>query len=296
MVSPETIQFLKGLESGEVGFIFTVWVFVLGLLVGSFLNVVIYRVPLGRSIVLPPSACTTCNTPLHWSQNVPVLSYLLLGGRCRFCGSSYSFRYAALELVTGLFFLYSQMKFGFFSLVFFKVVILFCFCLVVFFIDLDHWIIPDGVNLAGTLVGLVFSLILPFSADSIYGIQLGGLADSFLWSFSGAVLGVAFFWSIQVVGLVLVKQEAMGGGDVKFAALIGAFLGPLAAFWAFLASFFLGAVFAVPLLLARKGAGKDPIPFGTFMAVAAVLFSLYDYTVVLDWLELPFGGSSYYYY
>ena len=296
MVSPETIQFLKGLESGEVGFIFTVWVFVLGLLVGSFLNVVIYRVPLGRSIVLPPSACTTCNTPLHWSQNVPVLSYLLLGGRCRFCGSSYSFRYAALELVTGLFFLYSQMKFGFFSLVFFKVVILFCFCLVVFFIDLDHWIIPDGVNLAGTLVGLVFSLILPFSADSIYGIQLGGLADSFLWRLPGAGRAVAFFWSIQVVGLAFVKQEAMGGGDVKFAALIGAFLGPLAAFWAFLASFFLGAVFAVPLLLARKGGGKDPIPFGTFMAVAAVLFSLYDYTVVLDWLELPFGGSSYYYY
>ena len=272
------------------GYAYSLYV-VLGLLIGSFLNVVIYRVPLGRSIVLPPSACTTCNTPLHWIQNLPVVSYLALGGRCRYCGSSYSFRYAALEIITGLFFLYCQLKFGFFSLMFFKVTILFCFCLVVFFIDLDHWIIPDGINLAGTIVGLVFSLLLPFPQDEIWFFDYGEPASSFLWSLAGSITGVAFFWSIQVVGLVVVKQEAMGGGDVKFAALIGAFLGPLVAFWAFLASFFLGAVFAVPLLLMRRGGGKDPIPFGTFMAVAAILFALYDHSIILDYLELSFGGG-----
>jgi leader peptidase (prepilin peptidase)/N-methyltransferase len=289
----ESIELLQLLEAGEFGFIFSGWVFVLGLLVGSFLNVVIYRVPLGRSIVLPPSACTTCNTPLHWSQNLPVLSYLALGGRCRFCGSSYSIRYAALELLTGLFFLYCQVKFGFFSLMFFKVTILFCFCLVVFFIDLDHWIIPDGVNLAGTLVGLAFSFVLPFPNGEIMFFDYGEPASSFLWSLAGSVLGVAFFWSIQVVGLVVVKQEAMGGGDVKFAALMGAFLGPLVAFWAFLASFFLGAIFAIPLLLFRRGGGKDPIPFGTFMALAAVLFALYDHSRLLGFLDLSFGGVYY---
>jgi leader peptidase (prepilin peptidase) / N-methyltransferase len=293
-MTPESIEFFQGLEAGEIGFIFTGWVFILGLLVGSFLNVVIYRVPLGKSIVLPPSACTTCNTPLHWSQNLPVLSYLALRGRCRFCGSRYSIRYAALELLTGIFFLYCQLEYGFFSLMFFKVTILFCFCLIVFFIDLDHWIIPDGVNLAGTLVGLGFSLLLPFPKSEIMFVDYGEPLASFLWSLGGSVTGVAFFWSIQVVGLVVVKQEAMGGGDVKFAALIGAFLGPLVAFWSFLASFFLGAVFAVPLLLARKGGGKDPIPFGTFMAVAAVLFAICDHSKILEYLELSFVGNSYY--
>ncbi|MFA5506366.1 MAG: prepilin peptidase [Vulcanimicrobiota bacterium] len=288
------LELMREMESGEIGFVFAGWVFILGLLVGSFLNVVIYRVPLGRSVVVPPSACTTCNTPLKWFQNIPIVSYLLLAGRCRFCGSSYSFRYAALELVTGLFFLYCQLRYGFFSLEFFKVTILFCFCLVVFFIDLDHWIIPDGVNLAGTLTGLSLSLLSPFSAEEVLVGGYGPLLDSFLWSAAGAVLGVAFFWSIQVVGLVVVKQEAMGGGDVKFAALIGAFLGPIAAFWAFLTSFFLGAVFAVPLLLMRKGGGKDPIPFGTFMAVAAVGYALFDYSTLLDWLSLPGGGDFYY--
>lgn len=294
-MSAQTIELMRGLESGEIGFVFAGWVFVLGLLVGSFLNVVIYRVPLGRSVVLPPSACTTCNTPLHWSQNLPVLSYFALGGRCRFCGSSYSVRYAALEFVTGLFFLFCQQKYGFFSVMFFKVTILFCFCLVVFFIDLDHWIIPDGINLAGTLVGLGFSLIAPFAPGEIMFFEFGEPVSSLLWSLVGGVLGVAFFWSIQVVGLILVKQEAMGGGDVKFAALIGAFLGPVVAFWAFLASFFLGALFAIPLLLIRRGGGKDPIPFGTFMAVAAVLFAVYDRSSLLGFLDLSLDGVNYYY-
>jgi leader peptidase (prepilin peptidase)/N-methyltransferase len=92
---------------------FTPWAFILGLLVGSFLNVVIYRVPLGRSIVTPPSACTNCNTPLPWWLNLPVLSYLMLRGRCRFCGSGYSIRYAALEFLTGCAFVAAQLRFGF---------------------------------------------------------------------------------------------------------------------------------------------------------------------------------------
>lgn len=284
-MSAELTQLLESLESGVFGPLVSLWALTLGMLVGSFLNVVIYRVPLGRSIVLPPSACTTCNTPLHWSMNIPALSYLLSGGRCRYCGSSYSARYAMLELLTGLFFLYCQVVYGFFTLIFFKLVVLFCFCLVVFFIDLDHWIIPDGVNLSGALLGLVFSLVLPFRDVPYLSAALGDITASFLWSLLGCLAGMAFFWAIQVVGLILVKQEAMGGGDVKFAALIGAFLGPVASFWAFLASFFLGALFAIPLLLFRRGGGKDPIPFGTFMAVATVWFSLFDYMMILDWMD-----------
>jgi leader peptidase (prepilin peptidase)/N-methyltransferase len=263
---------------------FTPWAFVLGLLLGSFLNVVIYRLPLSRSIVFPPSACTNCNTPLHWSLNLPVLSYLLLRGRCRYCGTHYSFRYAALELLTGLFFLASDLRFGFLSPIFWKTVTLYCLCLAVFFIDYDHWIIPDSINLLGALAGLGFSLLTPIATPSLLEDVLGFSLPSAALSLLGIVFGWVFFKSIQIVGLALAKQEAMGSGDVKFATLIGAFLGPSAALWAFLGSFFLGALFAVPMLVARRGGGKDPIPFGTFMAAAAVLVQFYG----LDTLLAPF--------
>lgn len=264
---------------------FSLWALLLGLLVGSFLNVVIYRLPLGRSVVSPPSACTNCNTPLHWSLNLPVMSYVFLRGSCRYCGSHYSPRYALLELTSGLYFLASELKFGMLSVDFWKATSLFCFCLAVFFIDYDHWIIPDSVNAFGTLLGIAISLKAPLSAPEL----LQGIPElelpSIAWSILGSLFGLAFFWSISVIGLALAKQEAMGGGDVKFAMLIGAYLGPSGALCAFLGSFFLGAIFAIPMLLARKGGGKDPIPFGTFMAVAAVAVSFFGTQAILAPLD-----------
>lgn len=273
---------------------FSLWALALGLLIGSFLNVVIYRLPLGRSVVSPPSACVNCNTPLHWSLNLPVLSYLLLGGRCRYCGSHYSMRYALLELITGLFFLASDLKFGLASWEFWKATSLFCLCLVVFFIDYDHWIIPDSVNAFGALLGLGFSLVVPLTPPEIVVSLLDPLPPSVAWSVSGALFGLAFFWSISVIGLALAKQEAMGGGDVKFAALIGAYLGPAGALCAFLGSFFLGALFAIPMLLARKGGGKDPIPFGTFMAVAAVAVCFFGSDAILSLIDINLLGPEAY--
>lgn len=277
--------------------VFAIWTFLLGTLIGSFLNVVIYRLPLGRSIVAPSSACTTCNTPLPWWLNIPVFSYIMLGGRCRFCGSGYSARYALLELFTGLFFLFTHLfKAQVWTGLFWKTAVLFCFCLVVFFIDYDHWIIPDGVNLAGTVAGLGFALALPLSSKASTALMnpIGSLdpmevsrplaelinpspdpLPPIAWALIGGVFGYAFFWSIQIVGLLLAKQEAMGGGDVKFAVVLGAFLGPSTSLFAFLGSFFLGALFAVPLILAKRGGGKDPIPFGTFMAASAVIFQFF---------------------
>lgn len=245
--------------------------FIFGTLIGSFLNVVIYRLPLGRSIVSPASACTTCNTPLLWYQNIPVLSYLALGGRCRFCGSSYSIRYAALELFAGVYFLGAAVKFDFLSAEYGKAVVLFCLSLAVFFIDFDHWIIPDSINLLGVVLGVAFSFAVPLTTPVLFEELFGVSFPSPALSVIGAGFGWMFFWGIQVVGMALAKQEAMGGGDVKYAALIGAFLGPTGGLVAFLGSFFLGAFFAIPLLLFRRGGGKDPIPFGTFMAVSAVI-------------------------
>ncbi len=250
------------------------YVFILCSLIGSFLNVVIYRLPLERSVVFPPSACYHCGTPLPWWLNLPILSYFALGGRCYYCAASFSIRYAMIELFVAAYGAWSFVHLGGLSWFWAQHFVLFCICLAVFFTDLDHWIIPDEVNLFGVIAGIGFSLTMAPRAD-VWMLGLGPMAGNLVSSALGCLLGLGFFWAIQKVGLVLAKQEAMGGGDVKFAAALGAFLGWKYAFFAFLLSFFLGAFIAVPLLLFGRGKGKDPIPFGTFMAVAAVVVSLY---------------------
>lgn len=277
-------------------------VFVFGSLIGSFLNVVIYRTPLERSIVWPGSACTTCGTPLKAWQNIPVLSYLALGGRCGYCSSLYSPRYALIELfvascTAALFWFYGGPTATFFS-----VLTLFCFCVSVFFTDLDHWIIPDQVNFTGVAFGIFFGFLVPLRPDFDLDPELvpGWLAhimgvrweSNLLSSLLGVGVGMLFFYAIQVVGTILARQEAMGGGDVKFAGLIGAFLGWRLALMAFFLSFVLGAMIAIPLMILRRGRGKDPIPFGTFMALAAVLVALFGERMLdfmLYWPEyLPY--------
>ncbi len=244
-------------------------------LAGSFLNVVIYRLPLERSIVLPPSACTFCGTPLRPWHNIPILSYVALGGRCFFCGSSYSPRYALIELFVasigaGLFWFHGGLTW-----LFVYHFVLFCLCAAVFFTDVDHWIIPDEINLFGVLFGLAGSFLVPLRGDlELLAFQVSPAYQNAFSSLLGIIGGLAFFWAIQVIGLMLAKQEAMGGGDVKFAALIGAFLGWRMAFLAFMGSFLLGAFVAIPMML-FGGRGKDPIPFGTFMAVAAFVCALW---------------------
>ncbi len=279
-------------------------VFVFGSLIGSFLNVVIYRTPLERSIVLPGSACTTCGTPLKAWHNIPIFSYLTLQGRCAYCSSGYSPRYALIELfvascTAGLFAYLGHLDAQFFS-----TLALFCFSLSVFFTDLDHWIIPDQVNFSGMAVGLAFGLIIPLRPDFDLEFDLlpAWLAKvlttpwqaNLLSSLLGIALGMLFFYAIQVVGTMLARQEAMGGGDVKFAGLIGAFLGWRLSLMAFFLSFVLGAAIAVPLMVLRRGRGKDPIPFGTFMALAAVIVSLFGDRMLdfmLYWPEyLPYSA------
>lgn len=260
-------------------------VFVYGTLFGSFLNVVIYRMPQERSIVAPGSACGTCGTPLAWWQNLPVLSYFLLGGRCHTCGSSFSIRYAAIEALTGLaaaLLLYHHGQVGY-PLVYHFV--FFCLLTAIFFMDLDHWIILDQVSLAGAAVGFLGSAWMPARGDLPLDLPdpLGNLASSLL----GLVLGAAFFWSIQVVGTLLARQDALGGGDVKLAAMMGAFLGWEMGMVSFLVSFLLGAVVAVPLMLLRRRRGKDPVPLGTFMAVAGFLTALWGRDILGFLLEWP---------
>lgn len=263
---------LTGVHAFSVGI--ALW---FGLIIGSFLNVVIYRLPLQRSVVMPGSACGSCGVPLRWYHNLPVLSYWVQGGACAYCGSPYSARYMWVELMTGLAavgLLYHDQGLGVAWLYHFA---LFCVALAVFFTDVDHWIIPDEVNLFGVLFGAALGVFMPNRGDMYLFVDLTGwdLHSNFYSSLCGVAVGWLFFKFIQFLGMLVARQEAMGEGDVKYAAVLGAFLGWQMALGAFFLSFLLGALYAVPLLLSRQGRGKDPVPFGTFMSLAAVPVALW---------------------
>jgi len=253
-------------------------VFVFGTLFGSFINVCIARLPTGKSIVWPGSACGSCGVPLAWWQNLPVISWLALRGRCHWCHERFSIRYLMLEVLTGGITVALFSRFGAsWPLVYYFVFS--ALLVIVFFIDLDAWIILDEVNYFGIAAGILGAAAL---APQYLSLEEVGLRPPRLvfgpfdlancaWAVAGAVVGWLFFTAIAYVGAMLARQEAMGQGDVKFAAMIGAFLGPQNGMLAMLLAFPLGALFAVPLILLRRKSGKTPVPFGTFMAVAAFI-------------------------
>ncbi|MFH1453679.1 MAG: prepilin peptidase [Armatimonadota bacterium] len=251
-----------------------VFVFIFGSIVGSFLNVCIYRLPEEQSIVFPASSCRRCKTKLKFYENIPLASYIMLGGKCSSCGVKISFRYFFVELLTAvlavLLFLYFKNYFLFGYYFLFTALLI-----VVFFIDLDHKIILDEVTYPFTAVGILGSLFMPeLVLSNSHGIFFWGLKNvmlsNFLNSVAGAFLGMAFFFLIRFFGSMLLKQEAMGLGDVKFAMLIGAFLGWQKAFLSFFISFFLGAAAAIFLIIFYNKKGRDEVPFGTFMAAGAL--------------------------
>lgn len=267
-------------------------VFIYGSLIGSFLNVAIYRLPLERSVVLPGSACGTCGTPLRWWENLPIVAYFYLGGRCSVCGSSYSWRYAAIEAFTACMSVFLYYFYNGVNAEFIYAFIFLCLLIVVFFTDFDHWIILNSVSYGGMVVGLIGAFFIPMRADfTFFDFSLlpdclkGCEAVGSSWlnglsSLYGMALGAAFYWAIQSIGKFVSKQEAMGSGDIKLAAMIGSFLGWNLGLISFFLSFVLGAVLAVLMMLVSGKRGKDPLPLGTFMAVGAFVCLLYKSQIV----------------
>lgn len=229
--------------------------FVFGAIIGSFLNVCIYRIPAGESIVTPRSRCPHCLTPIRWYHNLPVLSWLLLRGRCAYCGVPYSVRYPLIEALTGALFALFFYRFGFHPAT--LVAWLLAATLVaITFIDLDHQIIPDVISLPGIPVGFLCAFALPWVSwqSSLAGILCGG----------GILLAIALVYQW------LTRQEGMGLGDVKLLAMLGAFLGgPAVVPIVFIASI-LGSLVGIPLTLAKGGGRRLAIPFGPFLAAAAL--------------------------
>jgi len=237
------------------------FVLALGLVLGSFLNVCIHRLPLGMSVVRPGSRCPSCETPIRWYQNVPVVSWLALRGRCASCRKPISWRYPAVELLSGALLLALWSAFG--ASAAFAVSAPFALAMVVlFFTDLDHRLLPDRVTLPGFAVGVAVSWFNPFLGDP------GGAR---LWaSLAGAALGAGVLWGIGAVWTRLRGVEAMGLGDVKMMALVGAFSGAHGVAFTLFTASMVGATVGVALVPLRGRSLQDTLPFGCFLAPAAL--------------------------
>lgn len=233
--------------------------FILGLIGGSFANVCIHRLPRQESVVWPGSHCPQCQAPIHWHDNIPLLSFTLLRGRCRRCGASISWRYPLVELLTGVLFLESVATFGV-SLRAVQSMVLGTLLLIVFFVDLDHYIIPNRITYPGIVIGLVFAAV----SDGRVDVRHAAVA-----AVTAIALGGGFIL-VNLLSVPLLKQEGMGMGDAKLAAMIGAFLGwPIGAV-AILLGVFIGGALGVFLLALRIKGRREQIPFGPALAAGAI--------------------------
>ena len=242
----------------------TLYIFILGTIIGSFLNVCIYRIPKEQSIIYPPSICGNCKSQLKPMDLVPILSYLFLKGKCRRCGVKIGFRYPLIELLTGLIFLLIYTRIGL-QIVLIKFLFLSAILIVLSFIDIEYQIIPDKIVVFAMVMGMILNIFtkdVPF-LSSLMGLILGG----------GILLLIA-----------LVTNGAMGGGDIKLMAVLGYYLGWKATVMALLLSFIFGGVIGVLLLLFKLKTRKDAVPFGPFLALGGLIAALYYHEIFYFYL------------
>lgn len=250
----------------EKNWLITIFAFMAGSAVGSFLNVLIYRLPLGRSVIAPPSACPVCGSKIKPWHNIPILSYLLLRGKCAACGTTISARYPFVETLTGLAWAAMYLR-SFGQPWFASHLIMITGLIPVTFIDLDHKIIPDRLSLGGIILGFALSFVngLGWKA-SLIGLAAGGLS----------------LWAVAEGYRLAAKREGMGFGDVKLLAAIGAFLGWKAVVMTVVVASITGAVTGLAAMKLTKGGRHMEIPFGPFLSFGAALY-LYRGTEILAW-------------
>ena len=260
------------------------FVFLFGSVVGSFLNVCIYRMPLGESVVKPRSHCPYCKKTIPWYDNIPFISYALLKGKCRFCKAKISPQYFIVEFLTAGSFLllYNLYGFSYQALIY---IVFICGLIVATFVDIAHRIIPDEISVGGIIVALLFSLLKPYIIpahysllpiwDSLIGVLAGG-GIIYLTSF----LFDLVYFKLLKKGPVDGETTSMGGGDVKLLAMIGAFLGWKAAILTFFLAPFFGAIIGIVNLIRKK---EHTIPYGPFLSLAAVVCMFWTSQILL-WL------------
>ncbi len=234
-----------------------IFAFIFGAVVGSFLNVCIFRIPAKGSIVKPSSQCPQCHHPIRFYDNIPIISFLILRAKCRDCGAKISWRYPLVELITAAFTLVLFMKFGL-TLKFLVFFIFTAALIVITFIDLDHQIIPDVISLPGIpifFLAAIFITGVPWQ-EAVIGLLIGG----------GVLFAIAFVYEF------LTKREGMGGGDIKLLAMIGGFFGWKSLIFILLFSSLAGALVGVAVMIIQKKNMKYAVPFGPFLSAAAVAY------------------------
>ena len=261
-----------------------------GAVVGSFLNVVVHRLPAGESVVFPGSHCPLCGAPIRPWDNIPVLGWIALRGRCRDCRGAIAPRYPLVELANALLWAALALRFGFgFPLVAFAV---FCSALLaVTLIDIDHWIIPDAITLPGIAAGLAASFFFPPRGSllaeflhhrlGLYRLP-GHLASLGFWdSLAAALIGGGLFYLVAVV-----SRGGMGGGDIKLTAMMGAFLGMRDLGVAIFIGLLAGSAVGIALMIAGRKKRKDAIPFGPFLALGGICAVFWGRALVEWYLNL----------
>jgi leader peptidase (prepilin peptidase)/N-methyltransferase len=232
-------------------------IFIFGLCIGSFMNVCIYRLPIKKSIIYPGSACPECGIDIPFYDNIPVISYLLLRGRCRACGAGIPLRYIVIEIMGGAFAVLTYLRYGLSweALIYYGFI---ASLLVITYIDIDFQIIPDGISLPGILIGFSASFLLPEITfkESLSGILIGG----------GSLYVIA--WGYHSI----TGKEGMGGGDIKLLAMIGAFVGWQGVLFTVFTASAVGTVSGVLVMLHQKGGLKLAIPFGPFLSIGAIAY------------------------
>lgn len=236
-----------------------IFVFVFGTVIGSFLNVLIFRLPRRISIVTPQSFCPRCNKRIKWYENIPVISYIILGGKCSKCRKPISLRYPIVEALTGLLFIYTYGRFHF-GYPFFFLGFYFSALIVITFIDFSFQVIPDVLSIPGIFLGILFQL---FRSNFVAGII-------------GMVFGGGMILLIRVIGGRVYKKEVMGMGDVYLTAMIGAFVGFPFILPAIFIGALVGAAMGVAYIIATRQDRESPIPFGPFLSLGGIAVIIFE--------------------
>ncbi|MFQ5848823.1 MAG: prepilin peptidase [Candidatus Methylomirabilales bacterium] len=258
--------------------------FVLGLVIGSFCNVCIHRIPEGESIVIPGSRCPNCRTAIRAYDNIPLLSFLLLKGQCRSCGHRISWQYPVVELLTGILFAVTVVRFG----LTWHTAILWAFVaalVIVTFIDLEHQIVPDVITLPGITIGLIWSVLTALLVIGGPPTPVSFSPPAPLEALLGTVVGGGILYLVAVL-----SRGGMGGGDIKLTAMVGALLGWQEVLLTIFLGTLTGSVIALLLLASGRKGRKDPMPFGPFLALGAILALFWGDELIAGYFRLVRWG------
>lgn len=267
----------------------------LGLVIGSFLNVCIYRIPLRKSLISPGSSCPHCGIPIRFLDNIPILSFLLLRGKCRDCGKRISIRYPLVELLSGLAF-YGCARVWLFAPPTYVNSLFLAIVIILIFTDYNHRILPNALTLPGVFAGIllspfqtpeVYSDLLSWKAISMLGFENSSNVEPWIGAIFGAIIGGGLLYLVALAYEIVRRRQGLGMGDVKMMAMVGAFIGWRLALLTIFVGSLLGTVVGISLILLRKMDTQGKLAFGVFLGIGSILCLFYGFSFVRWYLEIP---------